>query len=197
MDYTNLINEYIEEGVSARKSIDPAILDKAVNLICKSLRKGNKIIAFGNGGSAADAQHIVGEFIGVHVNPKENENLKNPRKPIPAIALTVNTSNITAIANDYSYDEIFSRQLEGVGCKGDVAIAISTSGNSKNVIAAVKKAKELGIHVIVLTGGSGGQLKDMGDLTILIKSSKTSIIQEGHLTACHLISILVEKELFG
>lgn len=197
MDFQDLIKEYIDEGVTARKSIDPAILSKSVSLICSAIKNGNKLIAFGNGGSAADAQHIVGEFIGIHVNPKENEDTRNPRKPIAAIALTANVSNITAIANDYGYDEIFARQLEGLGKTGDVALAISTSGNSKNVIAAVKTAKKLGISVIGLTGGHGGQLRDMADVTILIKSDKTSIIQEGHLTACHLISIMVEKELFG
>jgi D-sedoheptulose 7-phosphate isomerase len=196
MDHTKLINDYITEGADVRKAIDQKTIIDAVNIICKALRNGNKLIAFGNGGSAADAQHIVGEFIGIHVNTRENEDTRNPRKPIAAIALTSNTSNITAIANDYGYDEIFARQLEGIGKRGDVALAISTSGNSKNVIAAVKKAKDLGIYVIGLTGPKG-QLKDISDTAIIINTGKTSIMQEGHLTVCHLISIIVERELFG
>ena len=204
--YRELVEEYIDEGLDARRSIDPEAVLAAVKAVSGAIRKGNKLIVFGNGGSAADALHIVGEFIGLYTNPKEDgPNEKEissaipakHRLPISAIALTGNVANITAIANDYSFEEVYARQLEGLGREGDVALAISTSGNSNNVIAAVRKAKEIGIYTIGLSGKTGGRLAQEADMTIRINSKKTSIIQEAHLTVCHLISILVEVELFG
>lgn len=203
MKYDALIDEYINDGLEARRAIPKEAVEKAVHEIAKAMRNGKKLIVFGNGGSAADAQHIVGEFIGLYTNPIDERRRQrefNPepkhRIPLSAIALTSNISNITAIANDYSFDEIFKRQLEGLGHQGDVAMGITTSGNSKNILAAINTAKQLGIYTIGLTGGTGGKLKDIVDDAIVINSSKTSIIQEAHLTVCHLISILVERELF-
>ena len=164
------------------------VLEQISREIIKAFKAGKKILLCGNGGSASDSQHIAAEFIG---------RFKRERKSLPAIALTTDTSILTAVANDYSYDDIFSRQVEGLGQKGDVLIAISTSGNSRNVLAAVRQAKELGILTIGLTGGEGGQLKSIVDLCFLARSSKTPHIQEMHITALHAVSEVVENVLFG
>lgn len=187
MDTEKDIKSYMDEGVAARVSVDVEKIAKASYEITKALGSGKKLITFGNGGSAADAQHIAAELLG---------KFYKDRKAMPAMALTTNTSVLTAIANDYSYDDIFSRQIEGVGNRGDVAIAISTSGNSKNVIKAVQLAKQLGIYTIGLTGEKGGTLKDICDLTISVNSNNTPIIQEVHIAIGHVICMLVEKKLF-
>src|SRR6058998_221757 len=122
-------------------------LERAVDLVAEALAAGRKLLLFGNGGSAADAQHLAAEFVG---------RFQRERRALPAIALTTDTSALTALANDYGFDVIFSRQLEGLGKKGDISIGITTSGNSPNVIEGIKKAKELGLKTIVLTGGTGG-----------------------------------------
>ncbi len=164
-------------------------IEKAANLMVKTIQNGNKILWCGNGGSAADAQHMAAELMGGLVS--------HNRPAIQSIALTTDTSFITAWANDTNYDSIFSRQIEGLGKTGDVLIAISTSGNSKNVIKAVDACKEKGMTVIVLTGKTGGVLKDMGDVTISIPSNDTQRIQEGHLLAEHILCELVEKSVVG
>ncbi len=188
MDYTKTIREYMDEGAKARRSVSPAEIEFISNKIYSAMKKGNKLMIFGNGGSAADAQHIVGEFV--------CRFLKD-RRPLPAIALTTNTTNLTAISNDYSYEEVFSRQLEALGKRGDVAIGITTSGTSPNVIRGIKKAKEMGIYTIGLTGRGGGTLKGEADRTIIVGSDKTSIIQEVHIAIGHLVSLIVEERMFG
>ena len=163
------------------------LLERIAEEIVKAIQRGNKILLCGNGGSAADAQHIAAEFIG---------RFKKERKSLPAIALTTDTSVLTALSNDYSYETVFSRQIEGLGEKGDLLIALSTSGTSKNVIAAIAKAKELGLIVIGFTGNSGGAVKKIADFNFRAGSEKTPHIQEMHITALHAISEAVEDALF-
>jgi D-sedoheptulose 7-phosphate isomerase len=161
-------------------------IDKSINLIIDCLKKGNKIILFGNGGSAADAQHIAAEFIG-----RFNIN----RKSLPAIALTSNSSTITALANDFSFDTIFSRQCESLVSKDDIAIGISTSGNSLNVEKAIITCKNKGAITIALLGNNGGSIKNYVDLPIIVNSSSTPHIQEIHRMIYHIICEIVENEL--
>lgn len=146
-----------------------------------------KLLICGNGGSAADAQHIAGEFVNRFV-------LERP--PLPAIALTTDTSVLTSIGNDYSFDDIFSKQVKALGVEGDVLLAISTSGNSGNVVAAVKDARDRGIYTAGLLGNDGGQLADLVDLALVAKSNLTPRIQEGHILAGHMICHLVDHILF-
>lgn len=188
MGYEKVIREYLEEGAEARKKVSHKDVEFISEKIYKAMKKGNKLMIFGNGGSAADSQHIVGEFV--------CRFLKD-RKPLPAIALTTNTTNLTAIANDYSYEDVFSRQVAALGKKGDVVIGITTSGTSPNVIKAIKRARAMGIYTIGLTGRDGGTLKDEADKTIIVKSDKTSIIQEVHIAIGHLVSLIVEEKMFS
>ena len=155
--------------------------------IALALTSDRKLLLCGNGGSAADAQHIAAEFI----NRYELE-----RPPLPAIALTTDTSILTSVGNDYSFNEIFSKQIKALGVEGDVLLAISTSGNSANVIEAVKAAKSLGIFTVGLTGGEGGQLASLVDLSLVVKSSVTARIQETHILVGHIICELVDYLLF-
>jgi len=160
-------------------------IEKAINEIIKCFSTGNKIIIFGNGGSAADAQHIVAEFIG---------RFQKERKSLPAIALTTDSSIITSLSNDYSYDIIFSRQCESIVSKGDVVLGISTSGNSKNVEEGIKTAKKRGAITIGLLGGDGGTIKDITDIPIVVKSTNTARIQEVHRVIYHIICGIVESK---
>lgn len=153
----------------------------------KAMRAGNKVLLFGNGGSAADSQHIAAEFVG---------RFAFDRAPLPALALSVNTSCLTAIGNDYGFDFVFARQIEALGRGGDVAIGISTSGNSPNVLLAMTTAKRMGIHTVAFTGLDGGKLKDAVDHCICAPSKETPRIQECHILIGHIISELVEKALF-
>jgi D-sedoheptulose 7-phosphate isomerase len=155
--------------------------------IALALTSDRKLLLCGNGGSAADAQHIAAEFI----NRYELE-----RPPLPAIALTTDTSILTSVGNDYSFDEIFSKQIKALGVEGDVLLAISTSGNSANVIEAVKAAKNLGIFTVGLTGSEGGQLTRLVDLSLMVKSDVTARIQETHILVGHIICELVDYLLF-
>jgi len=154
--------------------------------IINALSGGGKLIVFGDGGSAADSQHLVGELIG---------RFRKERTPIPAIALTTNTSTLTAIANDYGFEETFSRQIKALAKKGDVAIGISTSGNSKNVIKAIEEANKLKILTIGLAGESGGALKGLCKHTICVPSGETPRIQEAHIKIIHIIAELAEEAL--
>jgi D-sedoheptulose 7-phosphate isomerase len=181
------IENEILESIEAKKLLcakEALNIEKASLLIIESLKKGGKLVSFGNGGSAADSQHITAELVG---------RFKAERKALAAVALTTNTSSITAIANDYSYDEIFARQLEAIGNKGDVALGISTSGNSKNVIAAMAKARSIGMKTIALIGGDGGRLKGECDISIIVPSRSTPRIQESHLLVCHVLCALIEE----
>lgn len=160
-------------------------IEESINEIIKCFKRGNKIIVFGNGGSAADAQHIVAEFIG---------RFQKERKSLPAISLTTDSSIITSLANDYSYDIVFSRQCESLVSEEDVVIGISTSGKSKNVEEGIKAAKKKGAITIGLLGGDGGTIKNIVDISIVVPSTNTARIQEVHRVIYHIICDVVEKE---
>lgn len=162
---------------------------KASEQLIAAIKQGNKILLFGNGGSAADAQHIAAEFVG---------RFAFDRPALPALALSVNSSSVTAIGNDYGFNQIFSRQIEALGRTGDVAIGISTSGNSPNVLSAMTTSKKMGLRTIALTGGTGGKLKANMDVDycICIPASETPRIQECHILIGHIISEIVELDLF-
>ena len=162
-----------------------AKIEESINEIIKCFKTGNKIIIFGNGGSAADAQHIVAEFIG---------RFQKERKSLPAISLTTDSSIITSLSNDYSYEIVFSRQCESLVSKGDVVIGISTSGNSKNVEKGIKTAKSMGAVTIGLLGGDGGIINNVVDIPIVVKSTNTARIQEVHRVIYHIICGIVEEE---
>jgi D-sedoheptulose 7-phosphate isomerase len=159
---------------------------ESIKVIIKCLKQGNKVVLFGNGGSAADAQHVAAEFVGRY---------KLERKSFPAIALTTDTSILTAIGNDYSYDLVFSRQCEGLVSKNDVVIGISTSGNSKNVKNALITSKKRGAITIGFLGNSGGEIKKIVDIPIIVRSTSTPRIQEVHRVVFHIMCELVEKSL--
>ncbi|MBL7152020.1 MAG: D-sedoheptulose 7-phosphate isomerase [Candidatus Omnitrophica bacterium] len=155
-------------------------------LIIEALRKNGKVIIFGNGGSAADSQHIAAELVG---------RFKKDRTALAAIALTVNTSVLTSLANDYGYEVVFSKQIEALGRKNDVAIGISTSGKAKNVALGLKQAKKMGLKTVVLTGKNGNELAKAADLSLLVPSEVTARIQEAHITIGHILCELIEQEL--
>lgn len=156
--------------------------------LAAALRGGHRAFLFGNGGSAADAQHLAAEFMG---------RFKLERAGLPVVALTVNTSTLTAIGNDYSFEAIFARQIEALGSAGDVALAISTSGNSRNVLLAIAAAKRKGMVAVGLTGERGGQLKSLVGRCICVPSEDTPRVQEAHILIGHILSEIVETELFG
>ena len=161
------------------------ILDIA-ELCIDCLKKGGKIILFGNGGSASDSQHIAAELVG---------RFKKDRAGLSAIALTTNTSILTALANDYGYEIVFAKQIEALGHKNDLAIGISTSGKAKNVAAGIKQAKKQGLKTVALTGGDGGELAKLADFSLLVPSPITARIQEAHITIGHIICELIEDAL--
>jgi D-sedoheptulose 7-phosphate isomerase len=163
-------------------------IETAAEVICASLKIGCTLITCGNGGSAADAQHLSAELVGRYLMD---------RKPLPSIALSTNTSSLTAIGNDYGYVKIFERQLMALGKKGDVLVCISTSGNSENVIRAAKLAKKMKIKTIPFTGNDGGLLKRSCDINLIVRSVSTPRIQEVHELIMHTICEIIEKELFG
>jgi D-sedoheptulose 7-phosphate isomerase len=165
-------------------------VEKAANLMTDSLQKGGKILLCGNGGSAADCQHIAAEFTSIL-----SKDFLRPA--MAAIALTTDTSFLTASANDFGFEAVFSRQVEALGRTGDVLIGISTSGNSTNVIRAVTRARELGLSTIVLTGRAGGQLAELAGVVIKVPSDNTSHIQESHIAIGHVICAVVERAMFG
>jgi D-sedoheptulose 7-phosphate isomerase len=183
--YLNKILTESAQLVSSSSSLIPEIIE-CVNIITKSLKQGKKIILFGNGGSAADAQHIAAEFIG-------RFNLE--RKSLPAIALTTDSSILTSLSNDYSFETVFERQCESLVSKGDIIFGISTSGNSKNVLNGLKICKKRGAITIGLLGNEGGKIKKIVDHSLIIKSKSTPRIQEVHRVVSHLICDLVEKNV--
>lgn len=163
-------------------------LAKVARLIADTINQGHKVFLFGNGGSAADAQHIAAEF---------TNRFMVERRPLPALALTTDTSAITAIGNDYGFDEIFSKQIEALGQAGDVAIAISTSGGSKNVLRAIDACGKVGLFVIGLTGGDGGAMRDQVDFLLNVSATReVARIQECHILASHVLCDLVDRQLF-
>ena len=169
---------------SVKKNID--LIQKAADRLVECITSGHKILLFGNGGSAADAQHIAAEFV---------NRFQVERQPLAALALTTDTSIITSIGNDYHFDEIFSKQILALGKKDDIAVGLSTSGNSENVIQAVEAAKSLDMFTIGLTG-RGGRLADCADLIFRIDSDTTARVQETHITLAHILCDLVERILF-
>jgi D-sedoheptulose 7-phosphate isomerase len=187
-NFNDQITQIFEQSVdSLNKSISlKTQINDAINLIINSIKNGNKLIIFGNGGSAADAQHIAAELIG---------RFKLERKSLPAIALTTDTSILTSLGNDYSYDTIFSRQCESLVLKNDVVIGISTSGNSKNVELGMKTALKKGAKTIGLLGNNGGIIKSVSDISIIVNSVDTANIQESHRVIYHIICNLVESQL--
>jgi len=185
-----LIGEHIEQSIATKQAIlhSEACLKSisdAAALCVLALKNGNKILLAGNGGSAADAQHIAAEMVG---------RFEKERPGLAAIAITTDTSALTAIANDYGYEKVFSRQVEGLGQNGDVFIGISTSGNSANIVAAVATAKQKGMKTIALCG-AGGKLKDLCDTSINVPSSRTATVQESHIMIGHILCSLIDNEL--
>ena len=170
----------------AREQADRIV--QAAKLIATAFREGHKFLLFGNGGSATDAAHIAAEFVGRY---------KRERAPLPAIALATDIATITCIANDYGYDELFARQVRAHGQKGDIAVAISTSGNSINVLKGVEAAKACGLTTMAWTGGTGGKLAGLVDLPFIVPSTVTARIQECHITMGHVLCELIEEQLLG
>lgn len=174
-----------------QKTFAPAqyeVLDKMAHAVILALKAGHKLLLCGNGGSATDSQHIAAEFVG---------RFEKNRMSLPAIALTADTAAITAIGNDFGFDKIFSRQIEGLGKKGDILVVLSTSGRSPNILEAITQAKSQGIMTLGFTGKDGGILKDAVDLCFIVKSHKTTHIQEAHMAALHALCEIVETILFG
>lgn len=189
MEQETTIVKQIEDSIKLKRYLrqEAKNLVAMADLVVDAFRKGNKVLLFGNGGSAADAQHIACELAG---------KFYLDRDPLPAIALTTNTSSLTAIGNDYSYEEVFVRQVKSLVKQGDIVIGISTSGNSPNVLRGIEEAKRFGATTIAFTG-RGGRLKELADYVLSIPSVDTPRIQEAHITAGHIICYLVEQALFG
>lgn len=188
-DVAALVSGLIDDNVALNRALNDEIgvIIQIASEITNAFVRGNKVFLFGNGGSAADAEHIAAELAG---------RFCMDRDPLPAIALSANTAAITAIANDFGYDEVFARQLRGLLSKGDVVIAISTSGASLNIIAAIQEARQRGAITVALTG-SQGKLKQMAQHVLSVPSTDTPRIQEAHIVAGHIICHLVERNLFG
>ncbi|MBU0558679.1 MAG: D-sedoheptulose 7-phosphate isomerase [Bacteroidetes bacterium] len=189
--------DFISESLKSSSEVKLKMIDfcseeilSAVNALTSAIKNGKKLLLCGNGGSAADSQHIAAEFM-----IRLSHDLTRPA--IPAIALTTDTSFLTAGGNDIGFENVFARGVEGLGSEGDVLIAISTSGNSKNIILAVEKAKLNKMNVVGFLGGNGGKLKSLVDISIVIPSSNTQRIQEGHITVAHILCELVERSLYG
>jgi len=185
-----MINTIKEEFSSHLETINNVIgsmeneIEKASQIIVDALKNGNKVLLCGNGGSAADAQHIAAELTGRY---------KTERRGLPGIALTTDTSALTAIGNDYGYDRVFDRQVESLANNGDVVIGISTSGNSKNVVSAIKLAQELGCQTVGLTGRDGGAMNDVCDVNLIVPSDNTPRIQEMHILFGHTICQIIDN----
>jgi len=191
-DFERRVTELIEASIATKQSLlrSPEVVltvAKVSEILVNALKQGNKALLFGNGGSAADAQHIAAELVG---------RFAFDRPALPALALSVNSSCVTAIGNDYGFDRVFSRQLEALARPGDIAVGISTSGNSANVLRAMATARKIGLKTVALTGRSGGSLRDSVDYCICVPSNQTPRIQECHILVGHIISELVEREIF-
>ncbi|MCD6590063.1 D-sedoheptulose 7-phosphate isomerase [Candidatus Woesearchaeota archaeon] len=185
------VEQYFYESIETKKRFienNKELVEQFAARLIECLGEGGKILICGNGGSASDAQHFAAELVGRY---------KKDRKSLAAIALTTDTSILTAISNDYGYEEVFAKQVEALGKENDLLVAISTSGNSLNVIRAVEKAKELGIYTIGLLGRDGGKLRNLVDLAIVVDSKDTPHIQEVHETVLHVVAGIVEEALFS
>ena len=193
IDKEKFIADSLKESSEVKLKMEDACKAEilvAVQSLVESFSAGKKLLLCGNGGSAADCQHIAAEFV-----IRLSHHIQRPA--LPAIALTTDTSNLSAGGNDIGWENVYARSIQGLGNEGDVLIAISTSGNSPNIIKAVEQAHEKKIFVVGFLGGTGGKLKDKVDLPIIIPSANTQRIQEGHITAAHIICELVETEMFG
>jgi len=186
LDYLRRSRDAIERAASDRE-LPAAIAAIAAQLAC-TLRAGGKVMLAGNGGSAADAQHIAAELLG---------RFACDRAPLAAVALTTDTSALTAIGNDYGFAQVFERQLRGLARRGDVLIALSTSGRSANILAALKAARELGVVTVGFTGAEGEQMRALCDYLVVVPAEETALVQQVHITAAHAICQLIERELFG
>jgi|HubBroStandDraft_1064217.scaffolds.fasta_scaffold118931_2 D-sedoheptulose 7-phosphate isomerase len=191
-DFGKRVRHSIEASIAVKQLLLNNVevvssISKVSEILVEILKRGNKPLLFGNGGSAADAQHIAAELVG---------RFAFDRPSLPALALSVNSSCLTAIANDYGFDVTFARQIEALGRPGDVAIGISTSGNSPNVLSAVAVARKMGLQTVALTGATGGKLKAAVDHCICVPSNETPRIQECHILIGHIISELVEQTIF-
>lgn len=191
-DFEQRVSRSIQASIAAKERLLGSselvvTVAKVSEILVGALDNGGKVLLFGNGGSAADAQHIAAEFVG---------RFAFNRPPLPALALSVNTSCVTAIGNDYGFDLVFSRQLEALARPGDVAIGITTSGNSPNVLHAMAVARKMGLHTVAFTGCTGGKLKNAVDHCICVPSDQTPRIQECHILIGHIISELVEQTIF-
>ncbi|MBO8131481.1 MAG: D-sedoheptulose 7-phosphate isomerase [Candidatus Marinimicrobia bacterium] len=187
----NEIKSQLLDSAKVKKRLSVEYLDvieEAAVTLLDCIKSGHKVLLCGNGGSAADAQHLAAEMV---------VRLRLDRKPIRAISLTTDTSLITAMTNDYGFEDLFARQVEALGDEGDVLIGITTSGNSENVIRAVKKAKQMGLKSIVLTGKGGGRINNLADIMIIVPSNDVQRIQESHITIGHILCDIMEKGLFG
>lgn len=184
----NKIRSIIEDSIQVKQAAlekNLVLLGRAAEAIISSFKNGGKLMLCGNGGSAADSQHIAAEFIG---------RFQKERRALPAIALTTDSSILTSLSNDYSYDIVFARQVEALGKKGDVLIGISTSGNSPNVVKAFEKARALGVTTIAFSGRDGGPVAKAADIAIIVPAQKTARIQESHITLFHALCEVVEDE---
>ncbi len=185
------IRDNLKNSIAAKEDFaatQTAEIIKLAGMMVACIDKGGKIMIFGNGGSAADAQHMAAEFV---------NRFMIDRKPLPALALSTDSSILTSIGNDFSFDDIFAKQISALGKEDDLALGISTSGNSPNVLNAMEIAHEMGITTAALTGGKGGKLKDMADICLNVPTSKTPHIQETHLWIEHLLCWIVDDVLFG
>ncbi|HQO38193.1 MAG TPA: D-sedoheptulose 7-phosphate isomerase [Candidatus Omnitrophota bacterium] len=181
------IKDILLQSIQIKEDLLHTRIDQIIdlsNMVIDSLKKGGKVMLFGNGGSASDSQHIAAELVGRY---------QKDRAALPAIALTTNTSIITAIANDYGYEAVFAKQVEALGAKNDIVIGISTSGKARNVAAGIKQAKKMGIKTIVFTGGDGGEIAKMADVSLVVPSKVTARIQEAHIAVGHIICEVVEE----
>ena len=193
LDVTAFVTTAIQESVKVEQALleDPQLLSQIAAVakeFVAALSHGHKIVLFGNGGSAADAQHLAAEFVG---------RFQLERTPLPALALTVNTSALTSIGNDYGYEHVFSRQVEALGSQGDVAVGFSTSGKSLNVLKALSAAQAKGMVTVALTGKNGNLLQKVSQYCLSVPSDQTARIQESHILIGHIISQLTEMELFA
>jgi D-sedoheptulose 7-phosphate isomerase len=191
-DFESRVRKSLAASVAVKQKLlgdvaSVSAIAQVARILTDAFQSGHKAIFFGNGGSAADSQHIAAEFVG---------RFAFDRPALPALALSVNTSCVTAIGNDYGFERVFSRQLEALGRKGDVAIGISTSGNSPNVLQALTVAKTLDIHTVAFTGAKGGKMKSAADVCVCAPSDDTPRIQECHILIGHVISELVEQTIF-
>ncbi|MBW2266089.1 MAG: D-sedoheptulose 7-phosphate isomerase [Deltaproteobacteria bacterium] len=186
----SVILKTLEESIEVKRCFFEDNVDRilaAAKQVATCFASGHKLLIFGNGGSAADAQHIAAEFV---------NRFTVERRPLPAVALNTDTSVLTSISNDYSFDEVFSKQIRALGVRDDIALGISTSGNSKNVLIAMETGRQMGLYTMGLTGCGGGKLGDNCDLSLAVDSNETPRIQETHITVGHIVCDLVDRILF-